>query len=40
MKKRTKIIFNAEGENSTQKKEHEESMERWKKEIQEDNRSD
>jgi len=28
MKKRTKIIFNAEGENSTQKKEHEESMER------------
>ncbi|GEM_PF-3335425 len=40
MKKRTKIIFDAEGGNSTQKEEHEESMERWKKEIPEDNRSD
>lgn len=34
------INFDAKNGNSTQKKEHEESMERWKKEIQEDNRSD
>ncbi len=40
MKKRTKIIFDAKNGNSTQKKEHEESMERWKKEIQENNKSD
>jgi len=34
------INFDAKKGNSTQKKEDEESIERWKKEIQEDNRSD
>ncbi len=34
------INFDAKKGNSTQKKKHEESMERWKKEIQENNRSD
>lgn len=34
------INFDAKKGNSTQKKEDEESMERWKKEIQENNRSD